>query len=226
VKGRVLVVDDDAAVRGLLERVLGDEGFSVESVGGGREALDALSRRSPNLILLDIMLAETDGLDVLAQLRRTSDVPVILLTARGDETDRVLGLKVGADDYVVKPFSPAELTARIDAVLRRSGPRSPTQLLAFDGLSIDLGPREVLVNEAAVELTAREFDLLAFLAGSPRQVFSREQLLQNVWASSGDWQDVATVTEHIRRVRRKIESDPEHPRWVVTVRGVGYRFQP
>ncbi len=181
------------------------------------------------------MLPGRDGLDILGDLRRTSDVPVILLTARGEEADRVVGLKLGADDYVVKPFSAAELSARVQSVLRRSQPAaapasSPAarggRSLAFDGLQIDLDTREVSVKGEAVEITAREFDLLAFLAASPRQVFSRQQLLEQVWDSSSDWQSDATVTEHVRRLRRKIEDDPDQPRWVTTARGVGYRFEP
>ena len=173
------------------------------------------------------MLPAQDGLDILTQLRRNSDVPVILLTARGSEADRILGLKLGADDYVVKPFSPGELTARINSVLRRTRGSGATQsLLQFDGLTLDLGTREVNVGGLMVNTTAREFDLLAFLAASPRQVFSRQQLLANVWDSSDEWQDPDTVTEHIRRIRRRIEPDPDHPRWIKTVRGVGYRFDP
>jgi DNA-binding response OmpR family regulator len=175
------------------------------------------------------MLPARDGLDILGDLRRTTDVPVILLTARGDEADRVIGLKLGADDYVVKPFSAAELSARIETVLRRSRPApaaKPDRRLVFDGLEIDLDTREVQVKGEAVETTAKEFDLLAFLAASPRQVFSRQQILTHVWSSSPEWQSDATVTEHVRRLRRKIEADPDQPRWVTTARGVGYRFEP
>jgi DNA-binding response OmpR family regulator len=151
---------------------------------------------------------------------------VILLTARGSEADRIMGLKLGADDYVVKPFSPGELTARITSVLRRTRSAAPQSVLEFDGLVLDLATREVTAGDLLVTTTAREFDLLAFLAGSPRQVFSRQQLLANVWDSSEEWQDPDTVTEHIRRIRRRIEPDPDHPRWIRTVRGVGYRFDP
>jgi DNA-binding response OmpR family regulator len=174
------------------------------------------------------MLTTEDGFDVLAAIRRTSNVPVILVTARGRESDRVLGLKLGADDYVVKPFSPAELAARVGTVLRRVGQRPATTTVALDfgDLAIDIMAREVKLSEELVETTAKEFDLLAFLASSPRQVFTREQLLAQVWGSSSAWQDAGTVTEHVRRIRRKIEKDPDHPRWVRTVRGVGYRFEP
>ena len=153
-------------------------------------------------------------------------MPVILLTARTDETDRVLGLELGADDYVVKPFSPRELVARVRSVLRRAGAPTGTPLLAYDGLRIDTVAREVHVDDALVALTAKEFDVLAYLATNPRQVFSRAQLLEAVWDSSPDYQDPATVTVHVRRVRNKIERDPEQPRWIATVWGVGYRFEP
>ena len=224
--GKVLVVDDDEAVRVLLTRYLEMEGFSVEQVPDGGAALAAIAASHPDLVLLDLMLPTQDGLDILTRLRRDSDVPVILLTSRGSEADRILGLKLGADDYVVKPFSPGELTARINSVLRRTRTSSPQSILSFEGLSLDLGTREVTAGDIVVSTTAREFDLLAFLAASPRQVFSRQQLLANVWDSSEEWQDPDTVTEHIRRIRRRIEPDPDHPRWIKTVRGVGYRFDP
>jgi len=223
---KVLVVDDDQAVRVLLTRYLEMEGYAVEQVSDGGGALAAIASSNPDLVLLDLMLPAQDGLDILTRLRRDSDVPVILLTARGSEADRILGLKLGADDYVVKPFSPGELTARIDSVLRRSRTAPVQSVLEFDGLSLDLSTREVTAGDLVVATTAREFDLLAFLAASPRQVFSRQQLLANVWDSSAEWQDPDTVTEHIRRVRRRIEPDPDHPRWIKTVRGVGYRFDP
>jgi two-component system, OmpR family, phosphate regulon response regulator PhoB len=237
---RILVVDDEAMVRGLLNRLLTMEGYEVLEVEDGHAALEQVRTDPPDLILLDLMLPGRDGLDILGDLRRTTDVPVILLTARGEEADRVVGLKLGADDYVVKPFSAAELSARVQSVLRRSHPAaapapppeaSPPaarggRCLAFDGLQINLDTREVSVKGEAVETTAREFDLLAFLAASPRQVFSRQQLLEHVWDSSPDWQSEATVTEHVRRLRRKIEDDPDQPRWVTTARGVGYRFEP
>jgi two-component system phosphate regulon response regulator PhoB len=222
----ILVVDDDEAVRALLSRYLQLEGYEVREAGDGAAAFAMIDERPPDLVLLDRILPAEDGLDVLTRLRRDSDVPVILLTGLGDEGERVLGLKLGADDYVVKPFSPAEIAARISTVLRRVKTETPNSRLEFDGLALDLGAREVLVNGTSVETTHKEFDLLVFLASSPRQVFSREQLLDHVWGSSSEWQDPATVTEHIRRVRRRIESDPDNPRWIRTVRGVGYRFEP
>jgi two-component system, OmpR family, phosphate regulon response regulator PhoB len=227
----VLVVDDEPMLRNLLSRLLRMEGYDVIEVEDGQTALDLVEERRPDLVLLDVMLPARDGLDVLGDLRRTSEVPVILVSALGEEADRVLGLKMGADDYVVKPFSAAELSARIESVLRRAALRAApqpaaTNRLAFAGLVIDLQTREVKVRGEKAEMTAKEFDLLAFLAGSPRQVFTREQLLQQVWASSSDWQSDATITEHVRRLRRKIEEDPDNPRWITTVRGVGYRFEP
>ena len=223
---RVLVVDDEDAVRLLIARYLAAEGFSVEEAADTPEAEGALATRSPDLVLLDVVLPSEDGLDFLARLRRSSEVPVILLTAKGDESDRVLGLKLGADDYVVKPFSPAELVARVNSVLRRSGSAGARSRLEFDGLVIDTATRQVVADGTAVALRAREFDLLAFLAASPRQVFSREQLLQQVWESSGEWQDPRTVNEHVRRIRKHIEKDPEEPRWLKTARGVGYYLEP
>jgi DNA-binding response OmpR family regulator len=231
--GRILVVDDDPDVRLLVERLLEPAGFAVCGADGALSAIHELGAEVPALVLLDIGLPGVDGMEVLARIRAESDVPVIMLTGRGDEEDRVAGLRNGADDYVVKPFFGDELVARIESVLRRThhqrpvaaGP-GPAAVLRFPDLSVDLGAREVAVSGTPVAMTAREFDLLAFLAASPRQVFSREQLLRNVWASSGEWQDDATVTEHVRRIRHKIEPDPDHPRWVRTVRGVGYRFEP
>ena len=238
---RVLVVDDEPLVRGLLNRLLTMEGYEVIEAEDGAAAMELMGKDPADLVLLDVMLPARDGLDILGDLRRTTDVPVILISARGEEADRVIGLKMGADDYVVKPFSAAELSARVESVLRRSRstaaataaitppapvPRSRARCLDFGGLTIDLDTREVTVNGQLADTTAKEFDLLAFMAASPRQVFSRQQLLERVWASSPDWQSDATVTEHVRRLRRKIEGDPDRPRWVTTVRGVGYRFEP
>lgn len=233
VSPRVLVVEDDAEVCLLLTRVLEPEGFAVRTADGALSASNALETWDPHLILLDVGLPVIDGLEVLSRIRTKSDVPVIMLTGRSDEGDRIAGLRGGADDYVVKPFSPNELLARIESVLRRAQPRPdggggvPSEtIIRFSGLTIDCARREVELDGESVGLTAREFDLLAFFARSPRQVFTRDQLLRQVWDSSGDWQDDATVTEHVRRVRRKIEADPEQPKRLVTVRGVGYRFEP
>ncbi len=223
---RVLVVDDEPMVREVVAAYLQREGFRVTEAADGAAALDRLAAGMPDLVVLDLMLPHVDGYEVMRRLRRRSDVPVILLTARADEPDRVLGLELGADDYVVKPFSPRELAARVRSVLRRARPRPEPVRLEFDGLVVDSRTREVLVDGAAVDLTAREFELLAFLAAAPRQVFSRGQLLEQVWDSSPDYQDPSTVTVHVRRIRHKIEHDPRRPRWLVTVWGVGYRFEP
>jgi two-component system, OmpR family, phosphate regulon response regulator PhoB len=224
----ILVVDDEEGVRALLTRYLEMEGFEVQEAPDGDTALSMIKERLPDLVLLDVIMPSSDGLDVLTHLRRTSDVPIILLTGRDASADRVMGLKLGADDYVVKPFSPAEVAARISTVLRRarSAAPAPAPKLEFEGLSIDLATREVRVNGEIVSTTAKEFDLLVFLASSPRQVFSREQLLEHVWQSSSAWQNPDTVTEHVRRLRRRIEADPEHPRRILTVWSVGYRFEP
>jgi DNA-binding response OmpR family regulator len=228
---RILVVEDEPEMCRLLGRLLEADGYEVEVAGDSAAALAAAAARTPDLVLLDVVLGSEDGRDLLLELRLMGDVPAVFLTGRGLETDRIAGLRMGADDYIVKPFSPGELSARIETVLRRSHAtiselRSPSSGACFGELRIDPLTREVEHLGELVELTAKEFDLLVFLASSPRQVFSREQLLQQVWSSSSDWQDEATVTEHIRRVRRKIEPDPEHPVWITTVRGVGYRFEP
>jgi len=192
-------------------------------------AMEVVVKGHPDLVLLDVLMPTTDGIELLQQIRVASDVPVIMLTALGNEADRVLGLRMGADDYVVKPFSAGELTARIDSVLRRTRSTngdSEQVVQPSETLRIDATSRDVRVRGELVDLTAKEFDLLTFLAASPRQVFTRAQLLDHVWASSSEWQDTATVTEHVRRLRQKIEQDPENPLLLQTVRGVGYRFEP
>ena len=224
---QILVVDDEPMVREVVVAYLEREGFQVDEAATGTAALEQLSESTPDLIVLDVMLPELDGFSVLTKLRKERDIPVILLTARTEEPDRVLGLELGADDYVVKPFSPRELVARVRSVLRRSAAVTTTpEVLEFGDLVIDEQAREVSLRGAVVEMTPKEFDLIAFLARSPRQVFSRAQLLEHVWDSSADWQDPSTVTVHVRRLRRKLESDPENPRWITTVWGVGYRFEP
>jgi DNA-binding response OmpR family regulator len=224
-RDRVLVVDDDDVIRGLVRDGLEREGFEVSDVADGATALELLAGDRPSLVILDVNLPARGGFDVLSAIRAGSNVPVILLTGRVAEIDRVLGLELGADDYVVKPFSPRELAARVRAVLRRAM-ADPDRPLSFGDLEIDPTAREVHVDGRLAELTAREFDLLVFLARSPRRVFSHGELLAEVWHSTSDWQDPATVTEHVRRIRTKIERDREHPRWIRTVRAAGYSFEP
>jgi DNA-binding response OmpR family regulator len=224
---RVLLVDDEPLVREVVGRYLERDGIRVHEVADGRAALDWIRSNTPDLVVLDVMLPEVDGLAVLSEVRRRGDVPVILLTARSEEVDRIVGLELGADDYVVKPFSPRELAARVRNVLRRARPASSADAdLEFDGLRIDVPAREVSVDGAPVVLTPKEFDLLVALARAPRQVFTRAQLLEQVWSSSPDYQDPATVTVHVRRLRQKLEREPDDPRWLTTVWGVGYRFEP
>ena len=221
---RVLVVDDEPTVRDVVALYLERDGYVVHLVSDGADVAAAVEQFRPDLVVLDIMLPNRSGLEVLRHLDHR--VPVILLTARTDEVDRVLGLELGADDYVVKPFSPRELVARVRSVLRRASAPVGTAVMQFDDLCIDVTAREVTVGGAPVALTAKEFDVLAHLAAHPRQVFSRAQLLESVWDSSPAYQDPATVTVHVRRLRNKIEVDPEQPRWIATVWGVGYRFEP
>jgi len=223
---RILVVDDDEESRALVRVALEREGFSVLEAGDGADALEVVTKESPDLVVLDVNLPTMGGFDVLSRLRLVHSVPVIMVTGRDGETDRVLGLELGADDYVVKPFAPRELTSRVRAILRRSSPATNEEHLDFVGLHIDLTSREVKVEGRAVGLTTREFELLAFLASSPRRVYSRAQLLERVWSSALEWQDPATVTEHVRRIRLKIEPDRDSPHRIRTVRGVGYAFDP
>lgn len=229
---RVLVVDDEPTVREVVATYLEREGYEVEVLAEGGTVIEAIDRFRPDLLVLDVMLPVRSGFDLVRELRTQSSLPVILLTARSDETDRVLGLELGADDYIVKPFSPRELAARVRSVLRRAlVPVAATtppadQRLEFDGLTIDVLAREVLLAGEVVTLTAKEFDLLAHLAAHPRRAFSRADLLREVWDSDPGYQDPATVTVHVRRLRTKLEADLDHPRWIVTVFGVGYRFEP
>lgn len=231
VAARVLIIEDDDTVAEVVGRYLAREGYEVEIESDGIAGLDRALSDPPDLVVLDLMLPSLGGLEVCKRIRATAPVPVIILTALGEETDRIVGLELGADDYVAKPFSPRELTARVKAVLRRaSGPLAAAAgvpaVLRAGALEVDVTSHEARLDGEIVALTAKEFDLLAFLARSPRQVFSRGQLLEHVWSSRSEWQDEATVTEHVRRVRHKIEPDPAKPRWITTVRGVGYRFEP
>ena len=223
----ILVIEDDKDVCQLIKQVLIDSSYRVETVASGADALPAVKQFEPDLILLDLGLPDVDGLEILTSLREKSQIPLICVTARAGETDRVVGLEMGADDYIVKPFSPRELVARVRTVLRRSELKDLDQpKLEFGELAIDTVTREVLIKDKPVQLTTREFDLLVFLASSPRRVYSRNQLLENVWSSSSDWQDPSTVTEIVRRLRQKIEVDFDGLPKIETVRGVGYRFEP
>ena len=224
----VLVVDDEPMVREVVSTYLQRDGLRVEEAADGPSALASLAAHRPDLVVLDIMLPGTDGLTILRRLRAEGDIPVILLTARAEEVDRVLGLELGADDYVVKPFSPRELAARVRTVLRRSSPTPATAAtaLVFGPLRIDPVAREVHVDGREIVLTVKEFDLLHALARAPRKVFSRRQLLAEVWDSAPEYQDPATVTVHVGRLRQKLEADPNEPRWITTARGIGYRFEP
>ncbi|MGZ0175948.1 MAG: response regulator transcription factor [Acidimicrobiales bacterium] len=221
----VLVVDDEPMVREVLTQYLTRDGFLVVEAADGEEAVAKLDACAPDLVLLDLMLPNKHGLEVLRHARSTSDVPVILLTALGDEKDRVAGLELGADDYVVKPFSPREVSARVKSVLRRSGGQGRPTITNFGDVSVDSDRRKVERSGVEVNLTRLEFELLAFLLGNPNRVVSRDELLQSVWDSSAEWQDPATVTVHVRRLRQKLENDPSEPDHILTVYGVGYRFE-
>ena len=222
----VLVVDDEPVVREVVVKYLEREGFRTLEAGDGDSARDLLQRDSPGLVVLDVMLPGMDGLELCRWIRSRSDLPVIMLTARGEEADRIVGLELGADDYVTKPFSPRELAARVRTVLRRSGPSdTKAERLSFEALEIDPTTREVRRDGEPLRLTAKEFDLLYFLARHPRQVFSRQQLMESVWGYEAAL-DTGTVTVHMRRLREKIEPDPSRPRFLETVWGVGYRFVP
>lgn len=227
--GRVLVVEDDPTVREVVVRYLEREGLIVDAVSDGEAAIEHANAHWPDLVVLDLMLPRLDGIDVCRILRARAPVPVIMLTARGDEDDRVAGLEIGADDYVAKPFSPRELTARVKAVLRRAAGPLPTgdqasATIRAGDLRIDLRSREAFRADQSLAFTAREFDLLAFMAARPNRAFRREELLEHVWGWT--YGDTATVTVHVRRLREKIETDPAAPSHLVTVWGVGYRWNP
>ncbi|RQW95766.1 response regulator transcription factor [Micromonospora globispora] len=225
---RVLVVDDDRTVSDVVCRYLEHAGYQVDHVGDGAAALTAVARRPPHLVVLDLMLPVLDGLEVCRRLRERPDgVPIIMLTARGDEADRILGLQLGADDYLSKPFSPRELVLRVRSVLRRAGGEpvgAPTEVLRDAGLELEIGSRVARLHGRELTLTLREFDLLAHLMRHPARAFRRAELLDRVWGWS--FGDQSTVTVHVRRLREKIEADPANPRRIVTVWGVGYRYEP
>jgi DNA-binding response OmpR family regulator len=220
----VLVVDDEPIVRDVVVRYLERDGHRALEAADGDRARTLIESDAPALVVLDVMLPGTDGLELCRWIRSRSDLPVIMLTARGEEADRIVGLELGADDYVTKPFSPRELTARVRTVLRRASP-TPAARLSFGELEIDAGAREVSKRGRQVQVTAKEFDLLWFLASHPRRVFSRDHLMERVWGYSAAL-DTGTVTVHVRRLRAKIEDDPSTPRFLETVWGVGYRFRP
>jgi DNA-binding response OmpR family regulator len=226
-RGSILVVDDEPVIAEVVSRYLVRAGYDTHLAASGPEAVSRAEQTQPDLVVLDVMLPGFDGLEVMRRLRerRPDDTRVILLTARGEATDRIAGLRRGADDYVVKPFAPAELVARVDAVLRRVGGTQREEPITFDGLAIDPAARRVLLDGEELALSVLEFDLLLHFARHPGQVFSRDQLMEAVWQYSF-YTDTSTVTVHIRRLRAKIEDDPSSPRRLLTVWGVGYRFEP
>ncbi|MGW4340810.1 response regulator transcription factor [Rhodococcus koreensis] len=220
-------MDDDDGIRTVVQWQLNDSGFDVVEADDGAAALQIMSREVPLLVVLDLSLQAVGGLDVLRAIRAgragvPKDLPVIILSGRSGETDRIVGLDLGADDYLVKPFSPGELAARVRSLLRRAGPSAISEVIALGSVRIEASSREVTVNDNRVELTAKEFDLLLFLATHPRQVFTRHQLLETVWQSA-DWLGEATVTEHVHRLRNKLGKELTTP-LIWTVRGVGYQI--
>ncbi|MFE4548286.1 response regulator transcription factor [Streptomyces sp. NPDC056785] len=219
---RVLVVDDDPTVAEVVSGYLDRAGYLVDRAADGPSALARADAHRPDLVVLDLMLPGMDGLEVCRRMRGRGPVPVIMLTARGDEDDRILGLEVGADDYVTKPFSPRELVLRVESVLRRARPATTASPLHAAGLGLDPAARRATKGDVELALTAREFDLLAFFLRHPGRVFSREDLMREVWG--WDFGDLSTVTVHVRRLRGKVEDDPARPRLIQTVWGVGYRF--
>ncbi|MEW1577795.1 response regulator transcription factor [Streptomyces microflavus] len=225
-RGRVLVVDDDPTVAEVVVGYLHRAGYAVERAGDGPAALERFAAARPDLVVLDLMLPAMDGFEVCRRMRAHGPVPVIMLTARGDEEDRILGLETGADDYVTKPFSPRELVLRVESVLRRAGAGTPAaeeaRPLSGAGLRLDPAARSASRDGAGLALTLREFDLLAFLLRHPGRAFGREELMREVWG--WDFGDLSTVTVHIRRLRGKVEQDPARPRLIRTVWGVGYRL--
>jgi DNA-binding response OmpR family regulator len=224
--GTVLVVDDEPIVRDVVVRYLEQEGFRTLEAGDGDTARELLERESPTLVVLDLMLPGTDGLALCRWIRSRSDLPVIMVTALGEEGDRITGLELGADDYLCKPFSPRELVARVKTVLRRATPGAPAaEIIETGDLVVDATRREATKGGQRLRLTSLEFDLLWFLAGHPDRVFSRHELMQHVWGYASAL-DTGTVTVHIRRLRAKIEDDPSRPRHLQTVWGAGYRFSP
>ncbi|PKM82672.1 MAG: DNA-binding response regulator [Firmicutes bacterium HGW-Firmicutes-14] len=225
--GNILVVDDEPKIRDLIKLYLEKEGFKITEAGDGEQVLDFLGKKDFDLVILDIMMPRIDGLTVCKEIRKNYDIPVIMLTARGEEIDRVLGFELGADDYVVKPFSPRELTARVKALLRRAGPKqsgSPENVLQFPGLTVNKDAREIEVEGNKVNLTPKEFELLLFLAKNAGRVFTRDQLLEHVWGYDF-FGDARTVDTHIKKLREKMSRFGDASSYVATVWGVGYKFE-
>ncbi len=225
----ILVVEDEASIAEVVSLYLKRAGFSAQIASDGRQAMTLFDRRKPDLVILDLMLPEVDGLSLTRWLRDRSNVPIIMLTARRAEIDRITGLEMGADDYVVKPFSPQELVSRVRAVMRRLGREQadaePERNLTLGEINIDPRSRVVTIKDTPIELTVKEFDMLYLLARHPKQVFTREQLLERVWGGA-QYIDPGTVTVHVRRLREKVEADPSKPIHLLTVWGVGYKFEP
>jgi DNA-binding response OmpR family regulator len=225
----ILVVEDEASIAEVVSLYLKRAGYDVQLASDGRQAMNIFENQMPDFVILDLMLPEVDGLSLTRWLREQSNVPIIMLTARREEIDRITGLEMGADDYIVKPFSPQELVSRVRAVMRRLGREQsepePDHHLSFDDLSINPLSRVVTLKDTLIELTVKEFDMLYLLARHPKQVFTREQLLERVWGGA-QYIDPGTVTVHVRRLREKLEADPSHPTRLVTVWGVGYKFEP
>jgi len=224
----ILVVEDEASIQEIISLYLRRAGYKVKAVGDGQQALEMIDQQTFDLVILDLMLPHVDGWEITRQLRASGSIPIIMLTARREESDRIAGLEMGADDYVIKPFSPQELVSRVRAVMRRTHAgeiKNTTAPLEFNDLKIDPQTHLVQVSGTEKDLTAREFDLLWLLANHPRQIFSRDQLLDKIWGLT-EYIDPATVTVHMRRLREKIEIDPSKPRHVITVWGIGYRFEP
>ncbi|MCB0978728.1 MAG: response regulator transcription factor [Acidimicrobiales bacterium] len=223
---RILVIDDDVALSEVVGRYLEAAGYEVMFAADGQTGLEQALRELPDLVVLDLMLPRLDGIEVCRRIREVAPIPVVMLTARGEEDDRIAGLQIGADDYVTKPFSPRELEARVEAVLRRAARTDVPRpvVLSGGGLELDRLAHEVRLKGEVLALTTKEFDLLAHLMANPRCSFGRDELLRDVWGWT--FGDTATVTVHVRRLRAKIEEDPADPRHLVTVRGVGYRFDP
>jgi DNA-binding response OmpR family regulator len=228
-ENQILIVEDEPSIAEVVSLYLKRAGYEVQTARDGRQAMQIMEARLPDLVVLDLMLPHVDGLSLTRWLRGRSDVPIIMLTARREEADRIAGLETGADDYMIKPFSPQELVSRVRAVLRRARrgevESDAGRVIFASGLQVDPQSRTVLIGERPVDLTVREFDMLHLLARHPRQVFTREQLLERVWGGA-QYIDAGTVTVHVRRLREKIENDPSHPVHLLTVWGIGYKFEP